>query len=139
MRTAGASAAAAGVAALLVLASVAAALRVPDVQYLRGYPGAAPLEIGRPDDGFVPLAGRFIAEVFGVHPQVEHDTADVEPRHESTDGVVAVAARVAVSHPFVNDSFARAFTVTVPEPGCVPASTTMSPTRYSTPSVEGIV
>jgi Tol biopolymer transport system component len=116
VRAAGASAFATGVAALLVVASVAVALRVPDVQYLSGYPAATPVEVGRPKGGFAPLAGRFIAKVFGLHPSVSDDGRTVGRRRDRSDGAVAVSTarepvRVTVRHPFVNDSFARAFVV----------------------------
>lgn len=99
-------------AAFLVVASINAGLQVPDVEYVRGYPSAAALGVGRPAGGFAPLSHRFIANVLGVRPgSAEGAPARVAPRGEVSVAGAAAAPRVTVRHPFTNDAFARAYVV----------------------------
>jgi Tol biopolymer transport system component len=101
-----------GVIAVLVVASVNAGLRVPDVEYLRGYPRAARVDVHRPTSGFARLAGRFIAKVLGVHDAGSSiGSSSASPQRDRVRPASPVVSRVTVVHPFTNDRFADAYLV----------------------------
>ena len=120
MRTGAGSAAALGIAVLLLGVSVAAGLRLPPIQHLSGYPAAARLESDRPPGGFVPLTQRFIAKVLGLPvgarggASTAHATATqatARGNRAQGEGRGVTSPRVTVSHPFTNDSFAGAYLI----------------------------
>lgn len=136
LRTGAGSAAAVGVAALLLGISVAAGLRVPSTQHLSGYPPAAQLESDRPPAGFAPLTQRFISEVLGLPTGARRDTAatpvEATPAVRGGDrarggGPGETVPRLSVSHPFGNDSFDGAYTI--PAVPFTARTTTVSATR----------
>lgn len=106
---------------LLLGVSVAAGLRLPPVQHLSGYPAAARLESDRPPGGFVSLTQRFISKVLGLPTGARGDAsatpatanrATARGDRAQGEGRGVTSPRVAVSHPFTNDSFDGAYVVT---------------------------